>query len=484
MAELRWLVPLFLAISSILAIVANSLLLLVFFKRRGLRTVSNRFVVNLLVTNVLSGIVLIPLLIINETVLDKEDNIKDVKTLSRNLSEVVVKNEVIIRTKLIENEEFIEISILNNNENNCFCYFSQIVTNLVCVASILGILLIAFDQYFAVIHPLRYHTFINKSKSLILLITTWIFSILISLLNLSVFEVSFWSCQSDVSKSDVLGDEVIFAYFYFVLIFLVPFLIICSVYFKIYFAAHQNSERMRKSLSNNQLIIKNHVKSNDLKPNDEKSLPRVHSAPNIPNLSIKETKITRSISDRATSNNIIVTIKSKLSNASVFKYREESRTAKISILVIFMVLICYFPYGVSIILNVYLKSNPPINFNLISIVLLIISNLISPFLFAYRSKRVQRELVKTFLGRNRVIKKEFEPFIKPKRENLLENKSVIPKVVVTCSKNNKNENDRRGSGKNWGGFKKKCNFISVPDSCLEARSSFSSASTQISSVEE
>lgn len=210
-------------------------------------------------------------------------------------------------------------------------------------------------------------------------------------------------------------------------------------------------------------------------------------------------KVTRTCSDRSNAN-FINNIKCKISNASIFKYREESRAAKISILVIFMVLICYVPYGASLIFDDYTTKS----YHNVSIILLITSNVISPFLFAYRNRRVQRELYKFFgiksnkliynssknYCRTSLLKKRIEnankeeedktqePFINNRNEN-------IPKVIITCKVDNEKKSIlKRVCSTNWQNYSK-CNFITVPDSCVngEARGSFSSASTQISNDE-
>lgn len=297
------------------------------------------------------------------------------------------------------------------------------------------------------------------------------------------------------------------------MVILAPFVAICIIYVCIYTAAHQNSERMRKSTSASSPLDSNQAESAD-RPRDrgERTLPKVHSAPNFSSLengrvhlAIEEVKIPRvkrTISDR---NNFITNLKHKISNASLFRYREETRAAKISVLVIFMVLICYVPYGLTLVLTSgCIRINPGQIFNYLSLVLLVISNVMSPFLFGYRNKRVKREIGNMLglvpssqnfsfidnsykpqnnLSRNR----SFEGIHETMNENvepLLEDGGItIPEVVVT----NKPENERKSIlkrvGSTWTSYKK-CNFITVPDSCLsDARGSFSSASTQVSNDE-
>lgn len=91
----------------------------------------------------------------------------------------------------------------------------------------------------------------------------------------------------------------------------------------------------------------------------------------------------------------MISIRHRLSNASsIFKYREESRAARISILVVFMLLLSYFPYGMLVLLHgrvIFLA-----NASLLSILFLLIGSMSSPFIFAYRNRRVRRGVCRLF----------------------------------------------------------------------------------------
>lgn len=91
----------------------------------------------------------------------------------------------------------------------------------------------------------------------------------------------------------------------------------------------------------------------------------------------------------------MTSIRHRLSNASsIFKYREESRAARISILVVIMFLISYFPYGMLILLQervIFID-----NASLLPVCFVVIANLSSPFIFAYRNKRVRRGVCRLF----------------------------------------------------------------------------------------
>lgn len=523
--------------------------------------------INLLVTNLLSSILLVPLLLVdqdtnrtNQNPLDLEQFINlttevDLKNASLSDSSIPSSEDFVFQEAQISNQEILyekdeliiksnnsELKIVQNSEilsnisyvagereeefGEWLCYLAQCSTSLVCTTSIFSILLIGIDQYFAVIHSLRYHSYINKFRSLILISAGWMLSVLFAVLGaLTQTDSNFWKfCNQTrifTSSSDTiktLSTLYAFAYFFIVIIF--PFVAICAIYVCIYKAAHRNSERMRQSTSGSSTCNLDSYVQLATKTNEPK-LPKVHSAPNFVTFQTEtETeftapattddntlKVTRTCSER-TSNNFINNIKCKISNASIFKYREESRAAKISLLVIFMVLICYIPYGLALISNSEIfdvTSNR--TFNYISLLLLVFSNIISPFLFAYRNRRIQRELYKFFgvvpprnsrlnsmrsYYRNSVRRNNTHSNLEEACEKNEQRRDQepflqvnIPTVIVTCKVDvEKKSILKRVCSKNWPNYKK-CNFITVPDSCVsgEARGSFSSASTQISSEE-
>ncbi|XP_055541359.1 uncharacterized protein LOC129727504 [Wyeomyia smithii] len=87
----------------------------------------------------------------------------------------------------------------------------------------------------------------------------------------------------------------------------------------------------------------------------------------------------------------MTSIRHRLSNASsLFKYREESRAARISILVIIMFLVSYLPYGILVLMQGHVDLFLVSDQALLAILTVVIANLSSPFIFAYRNKRVRR----------------------------------------------------------------------------------------------
>lgn len=157
-------------------------------------------------------------------------------------------------------------STTSNNEtdfksvNNIMCYVAQSTVALVCTASILSVLLIGIDQYFAVIHSLRYHSYIDKFRSMALIFTSWFVSIMFGIFGaLTQNDSQLWMFCIKSHNNGTKTEEnpqmkvlnTIYALIYFIIVILVPFVAICIIYVCIYAAARNNSERMRKSTKGN-----------------------------------------------------------------------------------------------------------------------------------------------------------------------------------------------------------------------------------------
>lgn len=143
-------------------------------------------------------------------------------------------------------------------------------------------------------------------------------------------------------------------------------------------------------------------------------LRQVHSTPDLQKLSdfdLSKNKVSNGMKNRSTGSILPVqppsictppkalsymsSIRHRLSNASsIFKYREESRAARISVLVVIMLLVSYFPYGVLVLLQG--RVTIIANSSLFGVLFLLIANMSSPFIFAYRNRRVRRGVCRLF----------------------------------------------------------------------------------------
>lgn len=245
----------------------NVILLLAFLIRPSLRTISNRFVMNLTVSNLLVCAIMNPLLIMDAVSTSSNSSILD------------------------------SASVLN------ICSMSEGAMAVVTTSSVFSVLLIAVDQYFAVMDPLRYRARVDKLKCGILILSTWMISIVFGFLaffnsnpqSLWLFCISKeqnslnFSTESttavlenktnnnelnisaipEIVETVSLNDNIdlienttvifdtliddtitygfIYAIVYTIFAYFIPFIAVCWIYVTIYVAAHRNSERARRS---------------------------------------------------------------------------------------------------------------------------------------------------------------------------------------------------------------------------------------------
>lgn len=313
---------------------------------------------------------------------------------------------------------------LLSSSSQTLCAISQGVSHGLSVASVLSVLLIAVDQYYAVVDPLHYHSHVDNTKCAFMIASSWSFSVFCASMGGLFYDAphSIWgSCnqQSQLFTPFVADVYIsIFSVAYSVITFFFPFLIICWMYLSIYFAAHKNSQRTRRNGSSTGFYPANTIPNSP--PVDYAMVPasiqisnpsQAPSTSDSPKLSVKSVEasetpvfvkgtMTRSptrTSLRSTSSIIMNSLRFRISNASMFKYREETRAARISALVIVMGLVCWCPYSLVVLLNSpVIGIQVPHSLAKLSITLLVVTSIISPLLFAHRNRRIQRDIRKLF----------------------------------------------------------------------------------------
>merc|ERR1719430_1589787 len=122
----------------LLSTILNTLILVIYYRRRGFRTLSNRFVLNFSTANLLTSFILTPLSILDQS------------------TDVFLSSQV-------------------------FCSLLTAGLTLVSSASLLATLLIGLDQYMAIVSPLHYHRRVTRRRVILLCSAAWILSLLASL---------------------------------------------------------------------------------------------------------------------------------------------------------------------------------------------------------------------------------------------------------------------------------------------------------------
>ncbi|KAJ0173243.1 hypothetical protein K1T71_011419 [Dendrolimus kikuchii] len=369
---------------------ANSLALLVFCRRPGLRTISNRFVINLLATNLLTTSLLAPALFGEHTAGDQA---------------------------------------------GAWVEAGDAAASACSLAALLAVMLIALDQHHAVTDPLRCHTRLLQRRPATLCAGTWLVAVCIAALRGAIAIVRhFYPLHPAVQ-----GVQLAYYVVYLILGVVAPIAIVCIMYARIYRAARSSGLRARahgaSALQLHEPVItlpdlaeegegltlridepEGVVVENDRKfgpfllpperpircpsvaslrnsrkegkSNEDlrKGLPSVSSAPSLAAPLLTMPQRTPQPSQNGSR---ITSIRCRISNASLFRYREESRAARVGLLTGALVML-HVPHAVTAVVSAIVPgladcARTP------SLALLLLASAASPFLFALRSRRVQRE---------------------------------------------------------------------------------------------
>ncbi|CAB3220154.1 unnamed protein product [Arctia plantaginis] len=370
---------------------ANSLALLVFCRRPGLRTISNRFVINILATNLLTTSLLAPALF----------------------------GEHSARENAASWVEAGDAAAAGSS-----------------LAALLSVMLIALDQHHAVTDPLRCHTRLLQRRPATLCAGTWVAAACAAVLRAAIAVVRHF-CPLEPALQ---GVELAYYIVYLLLGVITPIGIVCIMYARIYRAARSSGLRARAHGASalqlhepptilpdlveegegltlkidgpeNSVIVENERKFGPFllpperpircpsvaslrnsrregKSNEDlrKGLPAVSSAPLLaaPLLAVQQR-----IPQPSHAGSRISSIRCRISNASLFRYREESRAARVGLLTGALVML-HVPHAVTAVISATVPgladcARTP------SLALLLLASAASPFLFALRSRRVQRE---------------------------------------------------------------------------------------------
>ena len=329
----------------LLSLTINISLLLVFAKKASLRTNSNRFVINLLVVNLSSSLVLLPLVALDAV------------------------------PPLLASQ----------------CLVSEAVTQTVASLSVLSTLAIGWDQYLAVLRPLRYHHHMTRTISYVLITTVWTTSCLATVATTFFPSPSplWFCCSTSTSSSSPSPSSVTISTATTTLTIVLPTLLLAAIYSHIYCEAHTSSARTRK---------------NSLMPANSGSIYSIASTAAGP-LGVTPAQILTASGSQGRSGLCCVAGRQRTLSTSPVVSWEEGRAAIVCLASLGALLLCWAPLAtVSLASNTRLivglvtgtssprslpSSSPPL-----VLLLGLLYSLLSPFLFAYRHHKVRQEVLR------------------------------------------------------------------------------------------
>lgn len=381
MDDLNWILMILLVIS----FAANLLALSAFLTNHGVRRAANRFVVNMVIANLGTCLILLSCATLNKT----------------------------------------NVNINAYERNNTD--YDMLMTNLLCwggdVSASWGsfaVLLVVTDTWFAVTDPLRYHSRVNSPRALCVIILFWIVSgILAGLCGVSL-----------IFKNTTI--KIMYCVVYASIVIFIPFILMSTMYWRIFCEARENGIRMRRNGSSPLLQSAFNLMPTDVATHTERSYyinkkvlskRKNNSCQNLTEIDKDSqhelSKHSQSTPDlrkcfkqkpvngflnnlppliigNRTTNHVscMTNLRHRLSNASsVFRDREESRAARISMLVVFMFLGTYVPHGALVLFrtrNNEFDDMVTLFGSQYSACFILLASFTSTFLFAFRNKRVRK----------------------------------------------------------------------------------------------
>lgn len=290
-------VDIFVGILLVVSGCINILAIGAFWVTPSLRTTANRFVINLLLANFISCLILSPYAFnanansptdnqmiasharnsnnasnnYNDSILLLTTNVGIMDNKSDILEAVYCENQV-PGEKCLEQLEQVDGAIkMGGNENQSPVNDGEYAMNdslegietflrlnkyqmwsldLVVALSVLSVLLVVMDTFIAVTDPLRYHSRISDFKAWLLIAFCWIISVGFGIAS----ALRSWNRETQTLLSNDLEKYVdskvynmMFLLTYFLLIIFTPFLLVILMYWRIYSEARESGQRMRQN---------------------------------------------------------------------------------------------------------------------------------------------------------------------------------------------------------------------------------------------
>ncbi|XP_020912674.1 5-hydroxytryptamine receptor 1A-alpha [Exaiptasia diaphana] len=149
-------------------------------------------------------------------------------------------------------------------EQNLNLCRTQILLDVFCgTASIISLAVISIERYFAVVVPLHYEQRVTPYRAVLIIIFTWFYSAMVSLILLVSYAVP--SSPANTSKACLFfGGE--FVILVTVASFILPVCIMAWAYWNIFLVAHAHARQIQAMVPSNQQLPQNNTEGGDTRP--------------------------------------------------------------------------------------------------------------------------------------------------------------------------------------------------------------------------
>lgn len=190
----------FLGVLSSLIIVANSLVIVLVYKSKQLRTITNVYLAYLAFSDLLSGLIAIPLIF--------------------------------------------ACNLLPIADSVVACTAMDLASRFIAISTILHLVIVTFERYTMIIHPMNYHRIFSKQTMTASLIFVWIFS-----LSVSLIQLTWISLDSTQTRTDERRTDSIYSYSCFVFLVALPLILLAGAYVRIFLVLRSQLKKIRRQVS-------------------------------------------------------------------------------------------------------------------------------------------------------------------------------------------------------------------------------------------
>jgi hypothetical protein len=180
-------------------ILINTFVLLLVYKRKALRTVTNYILCSLAASDLLTGLFSIPI--------------------------------------------YLACNIIRKGE---ICFWSELMLRLTSISTVLHLLMVTMDRYLAIIYSLRYHSIVTKKRAILLLSMIWCLSFFMALIQLAWITPATMDVVKERPET-IKDKEIPYDLLSIVVFFAVPLLVMLITYGCIFFEVLRQSRNIKKN---------------------------------------------------------------------------------------------------------------------------------------------------------------------------------------------------------------------------------------------